>query len=41
MYIGKRHQDILDEPDGVDKWFKETVPFNVPRKEYVYTSLEA
>lgn len=29
-----RHQDILDQPDGVDKWFKETISFIVLGKEY-------
>lgn len=37
MYIGKKHQDILDRPDGVDKLFKETIPFNVLGQEYVHT----
>lgn len=37
--MGERHQDVLDQPDGVDKWFKETVPFDVVGKEYVCVQL--
>lgn len=36
MYIGKKNQDILDQPDGVDRRFKETIPFNVLEKEHVH-----